>query len=313
MSTALIFPGQGSQYVGMGKCLSENFRESKEIFQRVDEALQENLSKLIWHGSEAELKLTQNTQPALMAMSMAAIAAAKAEGFNLNDVTYVAGHSLGEYSALCFANGLELEDAAKILRRRGLAMQDAVPQGLGGMAAIIGLDINKVHETLASLSSGEVCEVANDNDPRQVVISGNLEKVKEAMLKLKDTGARRTILLPVSAPFHCSLMGPAAAQMEEFIMNLKVSPITIPLVSNVTAEEVLITSDIKSLLVKQITHSVRWRESMLYLSTCKVNNFIEFGAGKVLGGLIKRILPQASILNVGDTKDIKNLMEVKLV
>lgn len=313
MATALIFPGQGSQYVGMGKCLADNFKVSKQIFQRVDEALQENLSRLIWDGSEAELKLTHNTQPALMAVSMAAIVAAKAEGFNFANVTYVAGHSLGEYSALCFANGVEVEDAAKILRSRGVAMQEAVPEGEGGMAAIIGLSIKAVKEILSSLPSLEICEVANDNEPRQVVISGNLKKVEKAMLTLKDMGARRTILLPVSAPFHCSLMEPAAKSMEEQINNLKVSPLTVPLVSNVTAEQVFSASEIKSLLIKQITHTVRWRESILFLSNRNVQNFIEFGAGKVLGGLVKRILPQASIFNVGETTGVKKLMELKIV
>ena len=309
MNTALIFPGQGSQYVGMGKSLAENFSESREIYERVDEALNESFSKLIWEGPEDLLRKTENTQPALMATSMAAIAAAKSLGFNFDQVSHVAGHSLGEYSALCSVGGISLEDSAKILRKRGKAMQEATPEGKGAMAAIIGIGIKEVDKVLSEISMAGVCEIANDNEPKQVVISGTRDKVCLCMDLLKEAGAKRTILLPVSAPFHCSLMQSAAEIMKQEILGLTVNNLNIPIVANISAKEISSEKDIKHSLVSQITSRVRWTESITYLSKNNVVNFIEFGAGRVLSGLVKRIHPNSKTLNISEYQDLKKLEE----
>ncbi len=309
MKTALIFPGQGSQYVGMGKSLAENFSESREIYERVDDALNESLSKLIWEGPEDLLRKTENTQPALMATSMAAIAAAKSLGFNFDQVSHVAGHSLGEYSALCSVGGISLEDSAKILRKRGKAMQEATPEGEGAMAAIIGIGIKEVDKVLSEISMAGVCEIANDNEPKQVVISGTRDKVCLCMDLLKEAGAKRTILLPVSAPFHCSLMQGAAEIMKQEILDLTVNNLNIPIVANISAKEISSEKDIKHSLVSQITSRVRWTESITYLSKNNVVNFIEFGAGRVLSGLVKRIYPNSKTLNISEYQDLKKLEE----
>ncbi len=309
MNTALIFPGQGSQYVGMGKSLAENFSESREIYERVDDALNESFSKLIWEGPEDLLRKTENTQPALMATSMAAIAAAKSLGFNFDQVSHVAGHSLGEYSALCSVGGISLEDSAKILRKRGKAMQEATPEGEGAMAAIIGIGIKEVDKVLSEISMAGVCEIANDNEPKQVVISGTRDKVCLCMDLLKEAGAKRTILLPVSAPFHCSLMQSAAEIMKQEILGLTVNNLNIPLVANISAKEISSEKDIKNSLVSQITSRVRWTESITYLSKNNVVNFIEFGAGRVLSGLVKRIHPNSKTLNISEYQDLKKLEE----
>ena len=309
MNTALIFPGQGSQYVGMGKSLAENFSESREIYERVDDALNESFSKLIWEGPEDLLRKTENTQPALMATSMAAIAAAKSLGFNFDQVSYVAGHSLGEYSALCSVGGISLEDSAKILRKRGKAMQEATPEGEGAMAAIIGIGIKEVDKVLSEISMAGVCEIANDNEPKQVVISGTRDKVCLCMDLLKEAGAKRTILLPVSAPFHCSLMQSAAEIMKQEILDLTVNNLNIPIVANISAKEISSEKDIKHSLVSQITSRVRWTESITYLSKNNVVNFIEFGAGRVLSGLVKRIYPNSKTLNISEYQDLKKLEE----
>ena len=309
MKTALIFPGQGSQYVGMGKSLAENFSESREIYERVDDALNESFSKLIWEGPEDLLRKTENTQPALMATSMAAIAAAKSLGFNFDQVSYVAGHSLGEYSALCSVGGISLEDSAKILRKRGKAMQEATPEGEGAMAAIIGIGIKEVDKVLSEISMAGVCEIANDNEPKQVVISGTRDKVCLCMNLLKEAGAKRTILLPVSAPFHCSLMQSAAEIMKQEILGLTVNNLSIPIVANISATEISSEKDIKHSLVSQITSRVRWTESITYLSKNNVVNFIEFGAGRVLSGLVKRIYPNSKTLNISEYQDLKKLEE----
>ena len=309
MNTALIFPGQGSQYVGMGKSLAENFSESREIYERVDDALNESFSKLIWEGPEDLLRKTENTQPALMATSMAAIAAAKSLGFNFDQVTHVAGHSLGEYSALCSVGGISLEDSAKILRKRGKAMQEATPEGEGAMAAIIGIGIKEVDKVLSEISMAGVCEIANDNEPKQVVISGTRDKVCLCMDLLKEAGAKRTILLPVSAPFHCSLMQSAAEIMKQEILGLTVNNLNIPIVANISAKEISLEKDIKHSLVSQITSRVRWTESITYLSKNNVVNFIEFGAGRVLSGLVKRIDPNSKTLNISEYQDLKKLEE----
>ena len=309
MNTALIFPGQGSQYVGMGKSLAENFSESREIYERVDDALNESFSKLIWEGPEDLLRKTENTQPALMATSMAAIAAAKSLGFNFDQVSHVAGHSLGEYSALCSVGGISLEDSAKILRKRGKAMQEATPEGEGAMAAIIGIGIKEVDKVLSEISMAGVCEIANDNEPKQVVISGTRDKVCFCMNLLKEAGAKRTILLPVSAPFHCSLMQSAAEIMKQEILGLTVNNLNIPIVANISAKEISSEKDIKHSLVSQITSRVRWTESITYLSKNNVVNFIEFGAGRVLSGLVKRIHPNSKTLNISEYQDLKKLEE----
>ena len=309
MNTALIFPGQGSQYVGMGKSLAENFSESREIYERVDAALNESFSKLIWEGPEDLLRKTENTQPALMATSMAAIAAAKSLGFNFDQVSHVAGHSLGEYSALCSVGGISLEDSAKILRKRGKAMQEATPEGEGAMAAIIGIGIKEVDKVLSEISMAGVCEIANDNEPKQVVISGTRDKVCFCMDLLKEAGAKRTILLPVSAPFHCSLMQSAAEIMKQEIFGLTVNNLNIPIVANISAKEISSEKDIKHSLVSQITSRVRWTESITYLSKNNVVNFIEFGAGRVLSGLVKRIHPNSKTLNISEYQDLKKLEE----
>ena len=309
MNTALIFPGQGSQYVGMGKSLAENFSESREIYERVDDALNESFSKLIWEGPEDLLRKTENTQPALMATSMAAIAAAKSLGFNFDQVSHVAGHSLGEYSALCSVGGVSLEDSAKILRKRGKAMQEATPEGEGAMAAIIGIGIKEVDKVLSEISMAGVCEIANDNEPKQVVISGTRDKVCLCMDLLKEAGAKRTILLPVSAPFHCSLMQSAAETMKQEILDLTVNNLNIPIVANISAKEISSEKDIKHSLVSQITSRVRWTESITYLSKNNVVNFIEFGAGRVLSGLVKRIDPNSKTLNISEYQDLKKLEE----
>lgn len=309
MNTALIFPGQGSQYVGMGKSLAKNFSESREIYERVDDALNESFSKLIWEGPEDLLRKTENTQPALMATSMAAIAAAKSLGFNFDQVSHVAGHSLGEYSALCSVGGISLEDSAKILRKRGKAMQEATPEGEGAMAAIIGIGIKEVDKVLSEISMAGVCEIANDNEPKQVVISGTRDKVCLCMDLLKEAGAKRTILLPVSAPFHCSLMQSAAETMKQEILDLTVNNLNIPIVANISAKEISSEKDIKHSLVSQITSRVRWTESITYLSKNNVVNFIEFGAGRVLSGLVKRIYPNSKTLNISEYQDLKKLEE----
>ena len=309
MNTALIFPGQGSQYVGMGKSLAENFSESREVYERVDDALNESFSKLIWEGPEDLLRKTENTQPALMATSMAAIAAAKSLGFNFDQVSHVAGHSLGEYSALCSVGGISLEDSAKILRKRGKAMQEATPEGEGAMAAIIGIGIKEVDKVLSEISMAGVCEIANDNEPKQVVISGTRDKVCLCMDLLKEAGAKRTILLPVSAPFHCSLMQSAAEIMKQEILGLTVNNLNIPIVANISAKEISSEKDIKHSLVSQITSRVRWTESITYLSKNNVVNFIEFGAGRVLSGLVKRIYPTSKTLNISEYQDLEKLEE----
>ena len=282
--------------------------ESREIYERVDDALKK-VFPTIWEGPEDLLRKTENTQPALMATSMAAIAAAKSLGFNFDQVSHVAGHSLGEYSALCSVGGISLEDSAKILRKRGKAMQEATPEGEGAMAAIIGIGIKEVDKVLSQISMAGVCEIANDNEPKQVVISGTRDKVCLCMDLLKEAGAKRTILLPVSAPFHCSLMQSAAEIMKQEILGLNVNNLNIPIVANISAKEISSEKDIKQSLVSQITSRVRWTESVTYLSKNNVVNFIEFGAGRVLSGLVKRIDPNSKTLNISEYQDLKKLEE----
>jgi [acyl-carrier-protein] S-malonyltransferase len=311
MKTALVFPGQGSQAVGMGKALADEFPSARDVLKRVDAALSENLSQLMFEGPEAELTLTANAQPALMAASVAALRALETEtGFNVaKQAAYVAGHSLGEYSALCAAGSLTLEDAARLLRLRGEAMQKAVPVGEGAMAAILGLEFGQVVKIATQAASdfyltGAICQAANDNGAGQVVISGTTAAVERAMELARLAGAKRALLLPVSAPFHCALMQPAAAAMEAGLKSVKVRRPKPPLVANVEAAAVADPEAIRSGLVAQVTGTVRWRESVAYMSAHGVTRFIELGSGKVLSGLIKRIAEGATAISIGAPSDL---------
>ncbi len=309
MSRAFVFPGQGAQTIGMGRALAETWPQAKAVFDEVDAALGEKLSALIWDGDIAELTLTRNAQPALMATSLATIAALKAEGITVeNHATFVAGHSLGEYSALCAAGALTLSDTARLLRLRGEAMQEAVPVGVGAMAALLGLDFEATKAVAEEAAQGEVCQAANDNDPVQVVVSGHKAAVERAVEIAKSRGAKRALMLPVSAPFHCVLMQPAAARMAEALSAVVISKPVVPVVVNVRAEAVTEPDRIHDLLVAQITGSVRWRESVLWMAGAGVTEFWEIGAGKALSGMIKRIVPDGATLRaIGTPEDIAAL------
>lgn len=305
MSRAFVFPGQGAQTIGMGKDLADAYPEAKAVFDEVDEALGEKLSTLIWEGQQDQLTLTENAQPALMATSLAAMRALEAEGVKIEDASYVAGHSLGEYSALCAAGALSIADAARLLRIRGRAMQDAVPVGQGAMAALLGLDFEAATEVAEEAAMGLVCQAANDNDPSQVVISGNRAAIERAVEIAKEKGAKRAILLPVSAPFHCALMEPAARVMAEALEDVDFTDPKVPLVANVLAQDVSESATIRSLLVQQVTGSVRWRESVLFLAAHGVDDIWEIGAGKALSGMIRRIDRSIATLAVGSPDDVK--------
>ena len=304
---AFVFPGQGAQSIGMGRELAEVYPSAREVFDRVDEALGERLSDLIWDGDIDTLTLTRNAQPALMAASMAAFRALEAEGITIRDANFVAGHSLGEYSALCAAGSLTLEDAARLLRLRGQAMQEAVPVGQGAMAAILGLDFATVDRIAREVAGEEVVQAANDNDPGQVVISGHKGAVERAAAAMKEAGAKRALMLPVSAPFHSVLMQPAAAVMAEALAGVDIQPPAVPLVANVRAEAVTEPGAIRRLLVEQVTGTVRWRESVANMAQAGVAEFWEIGAGKALSGMIKRIARDAAVRNVGVPADIAAL------
>jgi [acyl-carrier-protein] S-malonyltransferase len=304
MSRAFVFPGQGAQTIGMGRALAEAYPAARAVFDAVDEALGEKLSVLIWDGTMAELTLTQNAQPALMATSMAALAALEAEGLGMAGVSFVAGHSLGEYSALCAAGALDLADTARLLRIRGRAMQEAVPVGVGAMAALLGLDFAAATEVALEAAQGEVCQAANDNDPLQVVVSGHRGAVERALEIARAKGAKRALLLPVSAPFHCALMQPAAAVMAEALAAVTIRAPSVPVVVNVRAEAVTEPDKIKALLVAQVTGSVRWRESVMWMEGAGVTEFWEIGAGKALSGMIKRIAKDAATRTVGTPEDV---------
>ncbi len=304
MSRAYVFPGQGAQAIGMGRALAEAYPAAKAVFDEVDEALGEKLSALIWEGDIETLTLTANAQPALMATSMAALRALETEGLGLGNAAFVAGHSLGEYSALCAAGALGLSDTARLLRIRGRAMQDAVPVGVGAMAALLGLDFAKAMEVAAEAAQGEVCQAANDNDPAQVVVSGHRGAVERALTIAKEKGAKRAILLPVSAPFHCALMGPAAEVMAQALAEVTILVPSVPLVANVRAVAVRDPALIRQLLVEQVTGSVRWRESVLWMEAAGVTEFWEIGAGKALSGMIKRIASGAVTRAVGTPEDV---------
>lgn len=290
MSVAFIFPGQGSQAVGMGAELAKAYAPARAVFAEIDEALGQPLSRLMWEGPEDQLTLTENAQPALMAVSLAALRTLEAEkGFSLKErVSFVAGHSLGEYSALAAAGALSLADTARLLKTRGRAMQAAVPVGQGAMAALLGAELPQAQELAKAASDGEVCAAANDNAPGQVVISGTRAAIERAMALAPKYGARRAVLLPVSAPFHCALMQPAADVMSEALSNVTISAPSVPLVANVLASAISDPDAIRARLIEQVTGMVRWRESMLYLRGQGVDTLYEVGAGRVLTGLARR-------------------------
>jgi [acyl-carrier-protein] S-malonyltransferase len=305
MTVAFTFPGQGSQAVGMGKALAEAYPEARAVFAEVDDALGDRLSAIMWEGPVETLTLTENAQPALMAVSLAAVRVLEAKGVDLGTaVAYVAGHSLGEYSALAAAGALTLADAARLLRIRGRAMQEAVPVGVGAMAALIGLDFTAASGIAAAAAEGQVCDVANDNGAGQVVVSGDKAAVERAVDLAKAAGAKRALLLPVSAPFHCALMAPAAKVMDEALRTVDLAAPVVPLVANVVAGPISDPDEIRRRLVEQVTSMVRWRESIGWLSGAGVDVFVEVGAGKVLTGLARRIADGAETLTIGAPDDI---------
>jgi [acyl-carrier-protein] S-malonyltransferase len=305
MTVAFTFPGQGSQAVGMGKALADAYPEARAVFAEVDDALGAKLSAVMWEGPIETLTLTENAQPALMAVSLAAVRVLESKGVAVKSkVAYVAGHSLGEYSALAAAGTLDLADAARLLRTRGRAMQEAVPVGAGAMAALIGLDCEAASEIAEDAAEGEVCDVANDNGAGQVVVSGSRAAVERAVEIAKAKGAKRAILLPVSAPFHCALMAPAAKVMDEALRSVEMRAPVVPLVANVVAGPISDPDEIRRRLIEQVTSMVRWRESIAWLAGAGVGLFVEVGAGKVLSGLAKRIAEGAETLTVGAPDDI---------
>lgn len=305
MARAFIFPGQGAQTIGMGQDLALAYPSARAVYDEVDEALGEKLSDLIWNGDADTLTLTANAQPALMATSLAVMAALRAEGVGDNVASYVAGHSLGEYSALAASGALGVADAARLLRIRGSAMQEAVPVGVGAMAALLGLGFEDVQAVAEEAAQGEVCQAANDNDPAQVVVSGHKAAVERACELAKARGARRAVLLPVSAPFHCALMQPAADAMAKALENVEIAAPKVPLVANVLAD-VAPADQIKALLVQQVTGAVRWRESVGFMAGQGVTEFVEIGAGKALSGMVRRIAKDAAtraVLSPGDVAE----------
>jgi [acyl-carrier-protein] S-malonyltransferase len=311
MTRAFVFPGQGSQAVGMGQSLAEASATARLVFEEVDEALKQKLSKLMFEGPEDELRLTENAQPALMAVSVAVSRVlAREGGINLaSHCKFVAGHSLGEYSALCAAGALPLDETARLLKRRGQAMQQAVPVGKGAMAALLGLDFDVARSVAEDAAGDEVCETANDNAPGQVVVSGDVAAVERAVELAKERGARRPMLLPVSAPFHCSLMQPAADVMAEALATAKLGAPAVPLIANVTASAVSQPDQIRDLLVQQVTAMVRWRESVLYMKAQGVDTLVEIGTGKVLTTMLKRIDKDMNGVAVGGPDDIDEYLK----
>lgn len=306
---AFVFPGQGAQAIGMGKALADAYPAAKAIFDEVDDALGESLSSLIWDGDIETLTLTKNAQPALMATSLAAMRALEAEGVSITAADYVAGHSLGEYSALAAAGAISVADTARLLRTRGSAMQDAVPVGVGAMAALLGLDFEAATAVAEEAAQGQVCQAANDNDPSQVVVSGHKEAVERALTIAKEKGAKRALLLPVSAPFHCALMKPAADVMAEALDDVQINAPAVPVVANVCAAAISDPAMIRALLVEQVTGSVRWRESVLWMADQGVTEAWEIGAGKALSGMIKRISKDVATNNVGTPDDVAAAVE----
>ncbi len=307
MARAFVFPGQGSQAVGMGKALAEAFPQARAVLDEVDAALSQKLSGLMFEGPADELTLTANAQPALMAVSLAAIRVLEAEaGLDLaRDAAFVAGHSLGEYSALAAAGTFSIADAARLLRVRGDAMQNATPVGVGAMAALLGLDAEAAAEVAREAAQGEVCDVANDNGGAQVVVSGHKAAVERAVALAPAKGAKRAVMLTVSAPFHCALMAPAAAAMREALAEVAMREPAVPVVANVEAAPLTDPARIREALVRQVTATVRWRECVAAMAGQGVDRFYEVGAGKVLTGLVRRIAPGATGAAIGTPEDVQ--------
>ena len=304
---AILFPGQGSQVVGMGSEFYNNFSSVKEIFNSADEKLKFKLSKVILEGPEDQLKLTQNTQPAILTVSYAIFKILKEEfNYNFENTKYFAGHSLGEYSALLCAGSLSFEDALYLLFERGKSMQEAVPVGKGGMLAVLGSENEEIEDCIKKIKSKGVCEIANDNAPGQIIVSGSIELIQELQNILKEN-KKKSIMLPVSAPFHCSLMNAAATNMKSKIENVNFTKPNYEIITNVSASPTNDPADIKKLLVEQIYSKVRWRESILYMSNQNITEYLEIGPGKVLTGLVKRILPSANSSSINSIEDIKNI------
>ena len=308
---AFVFPGQGAQTIGMGQALAANYPVAKAVFDEVDDALGQDLSGLIWEGDIETLTLTANAQPALMATSLAALRALQAEGMALDTASFIAGHSLGEYSALAAAGAISIADTARLLRIRGTAMQEAVPVGVGAMAAILGMDFAAVTALAEAAAQGDVCQAANDNDPGQVVVSGHRAAVERALDLAKEAGAKRAVLLPVSAPFHCALMEPAAERMALALAEVDIAAPALPLVSNVLASAVSDPAMIRSLLVEQVTGVVRWRESVMYLASEGVIEIWEIGAGKALSGMIRRIDRELTCQAIGSPENVAKALAPK--
>lgn len=310
MTLAMTFPGQGSQTVGMGKALATSFPEAKAVFDEVNDALGQDLSSIMFDGDQDTLTLTANAQPALMAVSVAVVKVLESKGFTIADnVSFVAGHSLGEYSALCAAGALSITDTAKLLRIRGNAMQEAVPVGKGAMAAIIGLEQSQVEEICASSKADGICQIANDNGGGQLVISGSKAEVEAAADKAKEAGAKRALILPVSAPFHSAMMSPAADAMAAALAEIDVKSPIVPLIANVLAVPIVDGEEIKKRLVEQVTGQVRWRESIEWMGQNDVTNLIEAGSGKVLSGLARRINRDLKSTPIGTPDDIAAYLE----
>ncbi len=311
MTRAFVFPGQGSQRVGMGVPLAEAFPAARRVFEEVDDALSQHLSRLIFEGPEAELTLTQNAQPALLAVAYATVRVVETEGSTTlpRNGAFVAGHSLGEYTAIMAVGGFSLAEAVRLVRRRGMAMQEAVPVGVGAMAALLGLGIETAEAIASEATDGEICAVANDNAPDQVVISGHSAAVDRALPLARERGAKRCVPLPVSAPFHCRLMAPAAKTMAEFLAKAEIRPLQAPLVANVTAEKVTEPETVRRLLVEQITGRVRWRESVIFMKSAGVDTLVELGPGKVLSRMVRRIDSDLTGVAVETPEDVETFLK----
>ncbi len=304
---SLVFPGQGSQYIGMGKDFSNNFPIAKEVYNEVDDILGFSLSKLIFKGQIEDLTLTKNAQPAIMATSIAILRTLEKEGFNIKKSKFVAGHSLGEYTALCASDAISLADTAHILKMRGIFMQEAVSVGVGAMAAILGLNLDKVESLVSEIKGNEICEIANDNEPNQVVLSGHRVAIEKACDKAKMLGAKKAILLPVSAPFHCSLMATAQKNMINLISELNIEKPIVPLISNITSTPTQKVEEIRKNLINQITGRVRWRESILFMKKSGIQKVYEIGPGRVLCNLIRRIVNITEQENISKVEDLVKL------
>ena len=304
---SLVFPGQGSQYIGMGKDFSNNFPVANEVYNEVDDVLGFSLSKLIFNGQIEDLTLTENAQPAIMATSIAIMKTLEKEGLNIKKSKFVAGHSLGEYTALCASGAISLADTAHILKMRGIFMQEAVSIGVGAMAAVLGLNLDKIESLLAEINDKEICEIANDNEPNQIVLSGHRTAIEKACVKAKSLGAKRAILLPVSAPFHCSLMAKAQKNMINLISELNIEKPIVPLISNITSMPTQKVEEIRKNLINQITGRVRWRESILYMKKSGIQKVYEIGPGRVLCNLIKRIVDSVEQENFSKVEDLVKL------